>query len=126
MSPEQIVARSRLDGRSDLYSLGATAYYLLSGHLPFERPNVIDVFSAHLHETPTPLTRINDDIPADLQEVVLHCLEKQPENRFADAEALDRALGACRDAGRWDADAANAWWQSLRQQEGQEVKVVSG
>lgn len=113
MSPEQIVAKSRLDGRSDLYNLGATAYFLLTGQPPFTRPNVIDVFSAHLHDPPTPLTRLNDDVPVDLQEVVLHCLEKRPEDRFADACALDRALAACRDAGQWSPERAHAWWQSV-------------
>jgi serine/threonine-protein kinase len=111
MSPEQIVAHGKLDGRSDLYSLGATAYYLLTGELPFDRPNVIDVFSAHLHEPPVPLTRIDDNLPVDLQEVVLHCLEKKPADRFPDAAALTRALAACRDAHRWNAEEAQAWWK---------------
>lgn len=111
MSPEQIVAKAKIDGRSDLYSLGATAYFLLTGQLLFDRPNVIDVFSAHLHEAPTPLTRLNDDIPVDLQEVVLHCLEKQAADRFPDAMELDRALAACHDARGWSVELARAWWQ---------------
>ena len=100
------LSRGKLDGRSDLYSLGTTAYFLLTGQVPFDRPNVIDIFSAHLHKAPAPLTRLNDDVPVDLQEVVLHCLEKQAADRFPDAVSLDRALMACRDFRGWTPEQA--------------------
>jgi eukaryotic-like serine/threonine-protein kinase len=111
MSPEQIVANGKLDGRSDLYSLGATAYFLLTAQHPFDRPTVVDVLSAHLHEAPLPLTRVNDDVPADLQEVVLRCLEKKATDRFANATALAEALASCRDARTWSTNQAQEWWR---------------
>ena len=79
---------------------------------PFDRPNTVDVLAAHLHEPPLPLTRLNDDIPVDLQEVVLHCLEKKAADRFPDTAALDRALAACRDAKKWSPE-QRAWWRSM-------------
>jgi serine/threonine-protein kinase len=95
MSPEQAAGQDRLDGRSDIYSLGAVAYFLLTGSPPFPREKALQVLAAHLHEPVRPLTELRAEVPADLQEVVLRCLEKDPVRRFADVGSLHEALARC-------------------------------
>jgi serine/threonine-protein kinase len=111
MSPEQAAGHADVDGRSDLYSLGAVAYYLLTGRPPFERQTVVQTLAAHLGEPPLPPDRHRPDVPADLQAVVLRCLEKDPARRFADAGELDRALAGCACAGGWTSETAAGWWR---------------
>ena len=111
MSPEQAAGKPDVDGRSDLYSLGAVAYFLLTGRPPFVRGTAVQTLAAHLGEPVVAPDRYCPDVPADLQAVVLHCLEKDPARRFPDADTLDQALSQCRCAGRWTRDRAAAWWQ---------------
>jgi serine/threonine-protein kinase len=99
MSPEQASGKDALDGRSDIYSLGAVAYFVLTGSPPFPRTRAIEAIVAHLHEPVRPLTELRSEVPADLQEVVLRCLEKDPARRFADVSNLHEALARCRCAG---------------------------
>lgn len=108
MSREQ-AAGLPTDARSDIYSLGATAYFLLSGREPFPRPTLLLTLSAHITDPPPPLA---EAVPADLATVVLRCLAKDPSERFADVRELDLALAACACAFDWcEADAA-AWWSA--------------
>jgi serine/threonine-protein kinase len=113
MSPEQAKGEDSLDARSDLYSLGAVAYFLLTGRSPFEGRSPLETLLAHLHEPPPPPAG-GPEVPADVQAVILRCLAKDPEQRFADAEALDRALAHCACAGQWTEAQARAWWQMAR------------
>jgi serine/threonine-protein kinase len=101
MSPEQANGTATLGACSDLYSLGAVAYFLLTGQPPFAGRPVLKTLLAHLHEPPAPLTDQRPDVAADLQPVVLRCLAKDPGQRFADAASLERALEQCAGAGRW-------------------------
>jgi serine/threonine-protein kinase len=111
MSPEQAAGRNELDARSDIYSLGAVAYYLLTGQAPFVRDTAMLMLLAHAYEPVQPLTELRPDVPADLEAVVLRCLHKNPAERFPDADSLEKALAACRDAGRWGEEQAAAWWK---------------
>jgi serine/threonine-protein kinase len=111
MSPEQAAGRTDLDGHSDLYSLGAVAYFLLTGQPPFVRATVVQTLAAHLGDPVVPPDRHRPDLPADLQAVLLHCLEKEPVQRFQDAESLEQALGLCGCAGQWTREQAAAWWR---------------
>jgi serine/threonine-protein kinase len=110
MSPEQADGKKELDARSDIYSLGAVAYFLLTGQPPFVRPTSLQTLLAHLSDAAAPLDQLRADVPADLQAAVLRCLEKAPARRFADAPSLDKALAACSAAGRWTEERAAAWW----------------
>jgi serine/threonine-protein kinase len=101
MSPEQANGAAVLDPRSDLYSLGAVAYFLLSGRPPFAGRTVLQTLFAHLHEPPAPLTDHRPDVPGDLEAIVLRCLAKEPRQRFPDAASLEQALGQCASAGQW-------------------------
>jgi serine/threonine-protein kinase len=109
MSPEQATG-DHVDRRSDVYSLGAVAYLLLTGSPPFAGERPMQVIIAHANESPAPLTRWNPEVPADLERVVLKCLSKRPEERFQSAEELREALDRCHCRHDWDAAAAAAWW----------------
>src|SRR5262249_43197229 len=95
MSPEQ-GAGSDLDARSDLYSLGAVAYFLLTGRPPFVRDSAVQTLAAHLGEPVVAPDRHRPDVPADLQAVVLRCLEKNPARRVPHAGEVAQALAPCR------------------------------
>jgi serine/threonine-protein kinase len=95
MSPEQAALRDAVDGRSDIYSLGAVAYFLLTGQPPFLRPTAVQTLAAHLGEAVVPPSRLRPGLPAGLEAVALKCLEKDPARRFPNAEALDQALAQC-------------------------------
>jgi serine/threonine-protein kinase len=92
MSPEQAAGEREIDGRSDLYSLGVVAYQMLSGELPFQSSTVPGLLMKQISEEPTPVDRKRADIPKDLSQSVMRCLEKDPERRWPSAEALRRAL----------------------------------
>jgi serine/threonine-protein kinase len=112
MSPEQIRAAAPLDARSDLYSLGVVAFYLLTGHPPFRGATNVDVLAAHL-TTPAPTLRsLLPSAPADLEALIARCLSKEPQDRPASASELEQALAACACASHWEARAAAAWWRS--------------
>jgi eukaryotic-like serine/threonine-protein kinase len=110
MSPEQAAGRADVDARSDLYSLGAVAYFLLTGRPPFVRPTAVQTLAAHLNEPVIPPDQLRADVPADLQAVVLRCLEKDPARRYPDAGELARALVGS-GADPWTAEQAAAWWR---------------
>jgi serine/threonine-protein kinase len=101
MSPEQAAGQAHLDGRSDIYSLGAVAYFLLTGRPPFVRPTAAQTLAAHLGEPVESPSRCRPEAPEDLSAVVLRCLEKDPARRFPDAESLERGLASCACAGQW-------------------------
>ncbi len=113
MSPEQALGDAHLDARSDIYSLGAVGYYLLTGRPPFEGDRPIQVILAHAREEVTPPSRLRPEIPADLEQVILRALAKRPQDRYPDVVALSEALGQCEAAGRWSREEAAHWWQSV-------------
>jgi serine/threonine-protein kinase len=88
MSPEQAMGESDIDHRSDIYSLGALAYELLTGSPPFERPTPRAILSAHVLERPEPITSKRSDVPPVLAELVMRCLNKQRDDRWQSAEHL--------------------------------------
>jgi hypothetical protein len=91
MSPEQAYGNP-VDGRSDLYSLGATAFFSLTGRPLFDGPSPIAVVTKHLNEPPPPLASVRPDLPPELTRAVDRCLSKNPEQRFATGEELAEAL----------------------------------
>lgn len=113
MSPEQAIGDRELDERSDIYSLGAVAYYLLTAHPPFEAENGISVLLAHAHDPVSPPSRLRPGIPQDLERVVLRCLAKDAAERFIDAKNLERALDECKCAEDWGPDRASRWWLGI-------------
>ncbi len=89
MSPEQAVGGEEVDGRSDLYSVGCVAYWLLTGTPVFAGPTPIETMMMHVHRRPEPLSRRTErPIPPDLEALVLACLAKEPEDRPRTADEL--------------------------------------
>ncbi len=112
LSPEAITAPETMDGRSDLYSLGAVGYFALTGSHLFDGRTMVEVCAKHLHEAPEPPSRrIGRPLPGDLESLLLDCLAKQPEKRPASAAELCRRLEACGSFGRWTSERASAWWR---------------
>ena len=113
LAPEAIVSPGRVDARSDLYSLGAVGYALLTGRHVFEGKTSVEICSHHLHTPPTPpAVRLGREMPRDLCEVLLRCLAKHPGDRYASARELRRALEHCAAAGRWSEADAEQWWEA--------------
>jgi len=108
---KQATGDQELDGRSDIYSLGAVAYYLLTGRPPFVGDNGIGLMIAHARDPVVAPSQIRAGIPLDLEWIVLRCLSKEPVDRFADAQILERALGECKCNEDWDQDCAARWWR---------------
>jgi serine/threonine-protein kinase len=107
LAPEAVTAPESVDGRADLYALGAVGYFLLTGTPPFTGKNIIDVVAQHLHAAVVPPSR-HAPVPADLERVVLSCLAKSRADRPTSAAALVDALRRCADG--WSAGAARRWW----------------
>jgi serine/threonine-protein kinase len=113
MAPEQITGDRAVDGRCDLYALGGVAYTLLTGRPPFVGETATQVMNAHVRDPVVPPSRHRLDIPPDLEDVVVHCLTKDPDGRFQSAEELEMALSACASANEWDARKAAGWWEEF-------------
>jgi serine/threonine protein kinase len=112
MAPEQIMRDHLPDRRTDIYGLGAVAYFMLTGRAPFVADNAMAVMIAHARDPVTPPTQIRPDVPADLERVVLRCLAKNPDDRYPDTAALAEALESCADALSWSPEIATAWWHA--------------
>jgi eukaryotic-like serine/threonine-protein kinase len=112
ISPEALTSAALVDARSDIYSLGAVAYYMLTAEPVFTGRSTLEVCVQHLQSAPVPPSeRLGSTVPADLEAVVLRCLAKTPADRYATAAELERALAACAAAGTWSAARASDWWQ---------------
>ena len=110
MSPEQARGLGDIDARSDIYSLGAVAYALLTGRPPFDGSNAMDVMIAHVRDEVIYPSQYQPDVPADLECVILRCLAKSPADRFPDVYHLEQALAECAAADQWTQWHASLWW----------------
>lgn len=91
MSPEQCQGRD-LDGRSDIYALGVVLYELATGTLPFTVKTVSEAVFKHVYVAPTSPQQVRPDVPDALNAVILRCLAKTPDERFASSADLAAAL----------------------------------
>jgi protein kinase-like protein/WD40 repeat protein len=120
MAPEQVNASPDLDHRVDLYALGTMGYEMLGGRTPFNGPTAQAVLAAQLLDDPVPVDRLRPDLPAGLGPIVMRLLAKEPEQRWATAEELLRALeplarpsGDATPAGVASVERAGRWWWAV-------------
>ncbi len=115
MAPELIADGSAFSPSSDLYALGGVGYYLLSGHHVFEGSSAVEICAMHLHDTPVPPSqRSNQEIPPDLEAIILACLAKKPADRPHSAEEMSAMLVKCADFGVWTREKSQDWWSENR------------
>jgi serine/threonine-protein kinase len=112
MAPEQVMHTQPPDRRTDIYGLGAVAYFTLTGSPPFLGRSAMEVMVAHARDPVTPPSQLHPGVPADLEAVVLRCLAKHPDDRYPDTRSLAAALDACADASNWSPEHAASWWRA--------------
>ncbi len=91
MSPEQIKGQ-RGSTRTDIYSLGVMLYEMLTGRVPFQGDNVYTAMQAKMTGSPVPPCQLRREVPAQLEEVVLHAIEREPDDRFSSAKEMRESL----------------------------------
>ncbi|MEO8495305.1 MAG: protein kinase [Planctomycetota bacterium] len=94
LSPEQALDSHNVDTRTDIYSLGCTCYYLLTGHPPFPEGSVAQRLMSHQTKSPTAIEKIRRDAPTDLVTIVEKMLAKSPDNRYQSAREVGDAFTA--------------------------------
>ncbi len=109
MSPEQM-AGDAVDSRTDLYSLGVTAFYALTGELPFDAPTVPELLVKHLLEPSPSVATIRPDLPERMVQAVDRCLAKERTDRFDTAEDFISALSADPEAVRFSTASEPSPW----------------
>jgi serine/threonine-protein kinase len=115
MYPEAITGKGPVDHRSDIYSMGCVAYWLLTGELVFTAETPIAMLTEHVTAQPSPPSRRSElEIPEALDDVVLACLAKQPDDRPHGADDLAGRLERIRFERPWDNESARAWWELHR------------
>jgi serine/threonine protein kinase len=104
LAPEQTGRTGRsVDQRADLYALGATLYELATGRPPFGSDDPLRLTHDHMARVPAPPVEVNSAVPGPLSEIILHLLEKEPDNRYQSAEGVVYDLERLREAGTREA-----------------------
>ena len=111
MSPESIQTPDAVDGRSDLYALGAVGYFLLTGQTVFQARTLSELCQQHITAVPElPSQRLGRPISSGLEDALMSCLEKNRAKRPQTARALSKMLEAIELTDSWTSDEAEAWW----------------
>jgi len=99
MSPEQVQGTAQADARSDIYSLGAVLYELVTGKKPFEGDSAFSIMAGHVGHPPAPPIELEPSLPQPLNTAILRSLEKDPSKRFVSADQFRQALIHVRNSG---------------------------
>lgn len=92
MAPEQIAGDPGIDHRADIYAIGMLGYELLTGRLPFSGRSRLEIFAAHMTDSPPSVTQHRPDVPAALAELVMRSLEKLPADRWQSVDEMLRRI----------------------------------
>ncbi|MFC2173394.1 serine/threonine-protein kinase [Acidobacteriota bacterium] len=112
MAPEMVLGKTEIDGRADIYALGCVAYWLVTGHRPFESKSAVEMVIDHVKTTPRRPSEISElELAQEVEEIILSCLEKDPADRPQTAHDLLAALESCRLENSWTPERAREWWQ---------------
>ena len=115
--PEAIHHAGQVDLRSDLYSMGALGYHLLTGQFIFDATTVDEVHEKQLHEAPIPpALRTTNPISPEMEKILFRCLEKDPDLRPQTAAELKSLLLSSRTAADWSMESRTAWWEIHEEQ----------
>jgi serine/threonine-protein kinase len=112
VAPEQVLGKET-DGRTDIYSLGCTAYWALTGSYVFQGQTALETMMMHVNAPPQPpSSRGGPVIPPDVDRLVLSCLRKDPADRPRDADQVASMLAACDVGEPWTQEIAKRWWET--------------
>jgi serine/threonine-protein kinase len=115
MAPEQALGGESLDGRADIYALGCVAFWLLTGKLVFTADTPTAILMQHIQTpAPAPSTCTELPVPASLDQVVLSCLAKRPEDRPQSAKELMQRLDDVDGTSSWTEARCREWWEKNR------------
>jgi serine/threonine-protein kinase len=127
IAPEVVLGMGTVDHRVDIYALGCVAYWLLTGRLVFEAQTAMQVMIQHANATPVaPSARVELEIPAALDAVVLACLAKNPNDRPASARELALRLSQAVGGTGWTQEEALRWWERHRPESMRPVPTNAG
>ncbi|WP_166820235.1 serine/threonine protein kinase [Thalassoroseus pseudoceratinae] len=98
------------DQRSDIYSLGATLFHLLTGRPVFNGTSPMRIILSHMHDERPRIRDLQPDIPEDLESIVQRCLDRDPNKRFQSVRELNTALATCGIGKTWTQEMAADWW----------------
>ena len=126
MSPEAVEHSNDVDARSDLYSLGAVGYLLVTGEAMFDCLTLGEVLMHQVKDLPVrPSERLGKPVSPDLEELLMRCLAKNPASRPANARELDDALARCRSAADWTRELADEWWRKFAATQSEKTVVTT-
>ena len=112
VAPEMVYGNEKVDGRADIYCLGAVGYWMLTGRPPFTSESSFEVMIDHVKTAPKRLSEVSElEFPAALEDIIMRCLEKRPVDRFQRARDLEAALEAVPLEDPWSRVKAEAWWE---------------
>ena len=113
VSPEAIERPDEVDGRSDLYAVGAVGYFLLTGQPVFDGANVVEICMHHVNSEPEQPSSRGVAVSEDFEAAILACLAKSTADRPQDAKDLLERLRACESDARWTHNDALHWWSEF-------------
>jgi eukaryotic-like serine/threonine-protein kinase len=112
-APEIARGEDTYDHRVDIYAVGCVAYWLLTGQRVFDTSTPMQMLFDHARTPPTPpRMRTELRIPPDLEQLIMECLEKEPDRRPASADVLAQRLAACHLPEPWTRERAERWWRT--------------
>lgn len=112
LAPETVYGTVGVGPRADIYAFGAVAYWMLTGRPPFTADSAVALMIDHVKTVPARPSEVCEvPIPAELDDVVMKCLEKEPDDRFQSISELEDALRAVPDPSPWTRGRAAKWWE---------------